>query len=81
MAKPNALDALCEACPFPIRYATYSPGDGVTRYRFFETDQTPNYDQGNYIYTALGIKAADLWLCGVVYGSLHLRLLQERGQV
>lgn len=75
------LDRLCGVCPFPIRYATHSPGDGVTRYRFFETDETPDYHQGNYIYTALGIKEADLWLSGVVYGALQFRYLQTKGEV
>jgi hypothetical protein len=36
--------------------ATWAPGDGVTRYRFFT--QPLRYDQGDGLYTALGLKEA-----------------------
>ena len=43
----------------PLFVATYAPGDGVTRYRFFtkETD----YFAGGGIKTVLGIKDAQLF--------------------
>lgn len=40
----------------PLYFSSYSPGDGVTRYRFF-TEPT-NYFAGKGIYTALGITDA-----------------------
>jgi len=48
---------------------TWSPGDGVTRYRFFKMSESnpsvQNYDgPHNGIYTALGIKEAETFLSG-----------------
>ena len=49
---------------------TYSPGDGVTRYRFFRISDTEQERQtyfgpANGAYTALGIKEAETYLAGV----------------
>ncbi len=44
--------------------ATYSPGDGVTRYRFFRTP-SGYFGPENGIYTALGLKEAYTYLAGV----------------
>ena len=48
-------------------FDTYSPGDGVSRYRFFreETD----YFAGRGIYTALGKKEALTFLAGYFEGK------------
>ena len=50
-----------------IRVDTYSPGDGVTRYRF-------DYEQDDYfamrgVYTAQGAREALTWLAGYVEGT------------
>jgi hypothetical protein len=38
--------------------ATYSPGDGVTRYRFFDKPGNDYFGPQNGICTVLGLKAA-----------------------
>jgi hypothetical protein len=45
---------------------TYSPGDGLTRYRFFKKSKVKNsyFGPQNGIYTALGMKEAETWLAG-----------------
>jgi hypothetical protein len=50
---------------------TYSPGDGVTRYRFFkfEADGTRRNDYfgpGNGLFTALGWREAELYAQGLI---------------
>ena len=47
---------------------TWSPGDGVTRYRFFLKDI--DYFAGSGIYTALGWKEADTFATGFCQGVL-----------
>lgn len=44
--------------------ATYSPGDGVTRYRFIKSRKPVSYFQQNGLYTALGLSEAETWLGG-----------------
>jgi hypothetical protein len=46
--------------------ATYSPGDGVTRYRFFNKPGSNYFGPRDGIYTALGIKEAEIFLAGYV---------------
>lgn len=49
--------------PMGFTVETYSPGDGITRYRFFE-NAAPNQDYfgpGNGMHTALGYKKAFLY--------------------
>ena len=43
---------------------TYSPGDGVTRYRFAKVGAQDGYFGGDGITTLLGRKEARLWLLG-----------------
>ena len=43
--------------------ATYSPGDGVTRYRFFEKP-SDYFGPENGTYTALGLKEATIYARG-----------------
>ena len=52
----------------------YSPGDGVTRYRFFRLNQTTETGQSyfgpdNGVYTALGLKEANAFIAGAGNGS------------
>jgi len=42
---------------------TYSPGDGVTRYRFFN-EYNGNYFASSGIFTALGIRDAEIFWKG-----------------
>lgn len=50
-----------------IHVSTWSPGDGVTRYRFFRG--TADYFGDYAIYTALGAKEARVFLAGFAAGS------------
>lgn len=48
---------------------TWSPGDGVTRYRFFrladiKPDEQSYFGPANGVFTALGLKQARTWLSG-----------------
>ena len=46
---------------------TWSPGDGVTRYRFFskpEADGQSYFGPANGVYTALGLKEAWAFVAG-----------------
>jgi hypothetical protein len=47
--------------------ATWSPGDGTTRYRFFDKPGNSYFGPGSGIYTALGIKDAWNYLYGGSY--------------
>jgi len=47
-----------------LHVATYSPGDGVTRYRFFKSKKPVSYFQQTGLYTALGLLEAEAWLSG-----------------
>jgi hypothetical protein len=50
-----------------LSVATYAPGDGAVRYRFFPlTDEQPDYFSDGGIYTTLGIREAETWLAGWV---------------
>lgn len=50
-----------------IRVSTWSPGDGITRYRFFRVET--DYFGDHAIYTALGAKEARVFLAGFAAGS------------
>lgn len=50
---------------YGLNLFTYSPGDGVTRYRFArQFDGQTSYFGGDGIVTLLGRKEARLWLLG-----------------
>lgn len=48
--------------------ATWSPGDGVTRYRFFNKPGNSYFGPGDGIYTALGLKNAWQFAQGYAWG-------------
>lgn len=50
-----------------LHVATWSPGDGMTRYRFF--DRESDYDSGEGLVTVGGRKDALLWLRGYSSGK------------
>jgi len=55
-----------EAARHDLYVGTYSPGDGITRYRFFKSPggrPVPYFSQDG-LYTALGLKQAEAWLSG-----------------
>ena len=54
------------AAKLNLYVGAYSPGDGMTRYRFFESrgGKPISYFQQEGIYTALGIGQAETWLSG-----------------
>ena len=68
MTRLQELEVEARRAGFLVR--TYSPGDGVTRYRFFRIDDTPDGVHQDYfgpasgIYTALGVKEARAFLAG-----------------
>lgn len=65
-----------EAARLGVYVATWNPGDGATRYRFFENGVRVNftgeliadYNQGLELFTALGRKHALTWLRGYSAG-------------
>ena len=64
----NRYDELREACEnVNVRVARWSPGDGVTRYRFFNAtnhNQENSYFESDGDFTALGIKEATAYARG-----------------
>jgi hypothetical protein len=63
--KTSPLAADADRCGLSV--ATYAPGDGVTRYRFFDGPTRHKQDYfgpGNGIYTALGRKDAETFIAG-----------------
>jgi len=63
----SRLTDLREELPDGFGVDDYSPGDGVTRYRFFDREPF-GYFAGRGIYTALGIKEAQTFTAGVRFG-------------
>jgi hypothetical protein len=49
----------------------YSPGDGVTRYRFFR--EPADYFDGNGLHTALGLAEAEAYVRGYIAGVIGER--------
>jgi hypothetical protein len=51
-----------------LAYSTYSPGDGITRYRFFPAPKAgecaPDYFSGYSLGFTRGISNAEIWLDG-----------------
>lgn len=66
-SRKAALRALCAAHGIYVR--TWSPGDGVTRYRFFRAgvggrELSSYFGPENGVTTVLGITAAENWAEG-----------------
>jgi hypothetical protein len=66
-AKLSRIDRLRLELPEGYSVKTWSPGDGVTRYRFFRNaPQGQTYfGPDNGIFTALGIKEAETYAAGL----------------
>lgn len=60
------------AARFGLNVSTWSPGDGVTRYRFAYADErgSGDYFAARALGTTLGIADAETWLAG--YASCKL---------
>lgn len=59
MKQSTRLQRLREACkPLGLWVDTWSPGDGMTRYRFFEEPGNTYFGPENGIFTAKGYKEA-----------------------
>lgn len=53
-----------------LTFSTWSPGDGMTRYRFFDdTALNSDYFGGEPVQTCLGLREAEVWLRGYVAGK------------
>jgi len=66
-------DMLALAERVGVKVVTWSPGDGMTRYRFIDTRSEPYWDQTYFgtshsLYTALGLREATIWLLGYAAG-------------
>lgn len=60
--------------------ATWAPGDGVTRYRFFDARYGPtDYHAGHHFFTALGVAEAMTFVRGVKVGK-QLANVRARGR-
>lgn len=65
MARKTRIQELEERCREKgIGVGTWSPGDGITRYRFFTSTEAADYFRGDGDYTALGWKEACAYACG-----------------
>jgi hypothetical protein len=80
MSRLEVLRSECEAAGFT--FGTYSPGDGVTRYRFLpllgkgmseDPIRCTNYFAANGDFTALGWKEARAYATGRVHGFNHAK--------
>lgn len=68
--KRQYLRGLVNYCGLTCR--TYSPGDGITRYRFFAQDDPSDYfGPSTGLGTALGISEAIAWLEGYRAGRIQ----------
>lgn len=75
--KPTRLQELQDyARSAGLHVATWSPGDGTTRYRFFDTPGNTYFGPANGIYTALGLKDAWNYLYGYEELAAHERLIK-----
>lgn len=65
--KPTKLEQLRASLPRNWQVHTWSPGDGITRYRFFKGAPKSQTYSGpdNGAYTALGLKEAETFASGL----------------
>jgi hypothetical protein len=77
----RAGDLVSKAKHFGLSVAT-GGGGGYRNYRFFKDDgREPNYYQGYELYTATGIREAEVWLNGYVEGKFIGETLGEQKMV
>ena len=65
-----------EAAMFDLLCCTHSPGDGITRYRFFENpvERQTYFGPNSGMGTILRAKSAMIWLYGYCSGKWNGRL-------
>lgn len=71
----NRNETLDHARHLGLDVGTYSPGDGVTRYRAWERGTAHAYDYFSAphpLYTALGLAEFRVWLAGYAAGRTSL---------
>lgn len=66
MSRLTDLQSRAARCNLHIR--TYSPGDGITRYRFFTDPANSYFGPSSGIGTVLGFKAAETFANGFIAG-------------
>jgi hypothetical protein len=76
--KMSRYKELKENLPEGFGMDDYSPGDGVTRYRFFDREPF-GYFAGRGIYTALGIKEAETFVAGL--WAAYYAMMEREGRV
>ncbi len=76
MTKIERLQEMGKGANFYV--ADYSPGDGVTRYRFMSGTRQRNYFNSFGNYTALGFKEALAYATGRCDGRLSKPELAEQ---
>ena len=76
MARITRKELEHQAMVAGLYVAAYSPGDGVTRYRFFLTPRS--YFQSDGLFTALGTREAMTFVRGFWEGSGGARRSEER---
>jgi hypothetical protein len=57
-----------DAARVGLHVRTWSPGDGVTRYRFFANAHNSYFGPEHGIATVLGIAAAERWIAAYMAG-------------
>lgn len=76
MKKQTKLESFQEWInAYGLYVATWSPGDGVTRYKF--SNKPGTYYSVNELYTALGYREAATYARGFVDGIYYGRKLQN----
>lgn len=74
MKKQTKLEGFQEWIkPYGLYVVTWSPGDGVTRYRFYDSPHR-YYDNENELHTALGYKEAVIFARGFIAGIYNGRI-------
>lgn len=64
-----------ESSRLGLYVSAYSPGDGITRYRFYTTPK--RFFHGDGIFTALGKREALIFLRGIEIGRMEQAKLME----
>ncbi len=72
----NEMEERAEAMGVHVR--TWSPGDGVTRYRFFTDPNNDYFGPDSGLYTALGLKEAITFIRGWGEAKAHEHRREQR---
>jgi hypothetical protein len=75
----SKIEEMLAQAPVPLSLVCHSPGDGMTRYRFFPRKDEQDYFSGGHICTQLGFKYALDWAEAFVAGMLYYRCMAAAG--